>query len=289
MTKKCSHDEFLKKLELVNKDIKVLTAYVSSAKKISCECLVCQNRWEATPNKLLLGRGCPLCAKVKITKSHNEFTDQLYTISPEIKVVGKYINDCSNIRVMCGNNHSWEATPSRLLQGSKCPLCKIQNETKSHDKFVDDVNIVLKNILILGDYKGRLHRIHVKCLSCSHEWNPLAKSLQDGHGCPVCRKSGFNIAKPAQFYIYKTDMFCGFGITNNPYTRHAEHLREFRRKNINGELIFSIYGDGHKILQLETEIKKKFNTVPQEVKGFKTESIRVEELEVLVEYIKHKL
>jgi predicted GIY-YIG superfamily endonuclease len=112
--------------------------------------------------------------------------------------------------------------------------------------------------------------------------------LRDGHGCPSCKKSGFNPTKPAQFYIYKTNLFCGFGITNTPNTRHAEHKREFKRKNIQSELVFSLYGDGTKILNLEKEIKENFKILRQEIKGFKTEAISLNDYEMLMEFISSK-
>lgn len=286
MTKRLTNPQFLEKLEYTTREITPLEEYINSYEKILCRCNKCLNEWKITPNKLLDGRGCPKCNIIAATKTHEEFISQLYDTNKNIEVLGKYVNDRTKIQVCCiKHRHTWDTTPSRLLQGTGCKKCKEIGETTSHDAFITKVKTCNPSLDIVGKYNGRNNIICVKCSVCYHEWNLVARSVLCGHGCPSCKKSGFNPTKPAQFYIYKTDEFCGFGITNIPHTRHSEHNRTFKSHNISAELICVTYNHGQKILNLERDVKKKFKIVNTHIKGFKTEAISLNDMELLIAYI----
>lgn len=57
-----SHDSFVAEMELINPKIEIISSYKSNKENITCRCLVCQHEWEAAPNNLLQGSGCPRCA-----------------------------------------------------------------------------------------------------------------------------------------------------------------------------------------------------------------------------------
>ena len=58
-----SHEQFLKELSDINKDIEILSEYVNTDTKILCRCKKDDYIWEATPNNLLRFRGCPKCKR----------------------------------------------------------------------------------------------------------------------------------------------------------------------------------------------------------------------------------
>lgn len=47
----------------VNPDVEVLGEIKNNYTKVLCRCKVCGHKWEAKPNNLKMGRGCPRCAK----------------------------------------------------------------------------------------------------------------------------------------------------------------------------------------------------------------------------------
>lgn len=57
-----SKDTFVFELQEINKNIKPLDMYINDHTKLNMLCLTCSNIWYATPNNLLRGRGCPICA-----------------------------------------------------------------------------------------------------------------------------------------------------------------------------------------------------------------------------------
>lgn len=68
-----SHDDFIKRLDIINKDIIVLSKYQLANKKIKCECKKCHFIWEALPCNLLSNHGCPVCNESKGEKKIFEY------------------------------------------------------------------------------------------------------------------------------------------------------------------------------------------------------------------------
>ena len=61
--RKKSNEEFLQELKERNIGYLPLEDYVSSDTKIKVRCPLCNHIWSITPNNLLHGYGCPVCAK----------------------------------------------------------------------------------------------------------------------------------------------------------------------------------------------------------------------------------
>ena len=58
-----SNEEFIKQLEMVNPNIVAIDEYVNNHTKIRFQCRECQQIWRTVPNSVLLGHGCPSCAR----------------------------------------------------------------------------------------------------------------------------------------------------------------------------------------------------------------------------------
>lgn len=58
-----SHEMFLQNLKNVNSDIDVLDEYINNHAKINFQCKICGRIWKTVPNSVLLGHGCPDCAR----------------------------------------------------------------------------------------------------------------------------------------------------------------------------------------------------------------------------------
>ena len=70
-------EEFKEKLYQISPDIEVLGSYIDSGTKIKCRCKICEHTWEATPNNLLKGSGCPKCTTSKGEKRIAQYLDNL--------------------------------------------------------------------------------------------------------------------------------------------------------------------------------------------------------------------
>ena len=55
------HDDFVKELNNINPNIKIIGKFISTRTKIECECKIDGYKWEAEPRHLLGNHGCPKC------------------------------------------------------------------------------------------------------------------------------------------------------------------------------------------------------------------------------------
>lgn len=190
-----TQEEFTEELNEKNPNIVVLGKYIDCETKVECECLVCGNKWSTRPSGLLSGNGCPSCAFIKKiksqTKTQEKFEAELGQINPNISILGDYKNTNTKIEckcLLCEN--VWEATPSNLLRGRKCPVCsktdKARKRTKTNEEFVTELRSINPNIELLSNYIKSDKNILCKCVMCGHIWETIPNSLISGRGCPVC-------------------------------------------------------------------------------------------------------
>ena len=77
-----THEEFVAEMQSINKNVEVLSLYETAVAKLRCRCRLCGNTWDATPNALLRGSGCPACSHTATS-----FMEQFVLISLR-KVLG---------------------------------------------------------------------------------------------------------------------------------------------------------------------------------------------------------
>ena len=94
---------FINELKEINDNIEILGEYISNKAKIKCRCKIDKYEWEATPNSLLSGQGCPKCGgTIKLT--HKEFMEKFYTKNKNaenIEILGEYVNNRTKIKCKC--------------------------------------------------------------------------------------------------------------------------------------------------------------------------------------------
>lgn len=170
MPRKLTHEEFMEKFNTKNthaKDIEILGTYKGALNKIKCRCKVCGYKWETTPNDLQKGHGCAKCGdkrmSQKLTRTHEEFMERLHQVNPNIEILGTYITSTTKIKVRCKiDGYEWEVKPTKLLNESGCPKCKITKGEKRIAQYLDDLGIAY--IYNMGYFKdlvgvnGRLLR-----------------------------------------------------------------------------------------------------------------------------------
>ena len=137
-------------------------------------------------------KGCPKCAnKYKTTDEAKNNPN----INKDIEIVGEY--NGWNIKTECVckicNNHFYMDW-NHLYRGQKCPKCSkdIGNakRTKSHDKFVMEMNNKHPNIEVIGKYVNSHKPIRCKCKTCGTVWDGIAFNILKGLcGCPLCNSS----------------------------------------------------------------------------------------------------
>ena len=134
----------------------------------------------------MLGRG-----HMKKRKTQEDFEKELSLVLPNVKVLGKYININTKIRFKCLiHDFEFDAFPQNMLRGHGCRKCgnekQSKKQTKSHDKFVEDLNKINPNIDVVGTYVNMDTRVQVRCLVDGYVWNADPRKLLRGIRCAVC-------------------------------------------------------------------------------------------------------
>lgn len=122
--KKKPAEQYVKELAEANQNIVVLEEYVNALTPILHQCKLDNYKWKVTPNSLLSGHGCTICAGNQ-KKTTEEYKLELATINPDIEVLGEY--DTANVHILhkCKKDgYEWMITPSNVLYGKGCPQCK---------------------------------------------------------------------------------------------------------------------------------------------------------------------
>ena len=129
-----THEQFIAELYKINKNIEVLSKYINSDTHIDCYCKVCGNKWDVRPANLLKGYNCPKCSireqHDKQRKSHEQYIKEMNIKQPNIKVLGKYIDNHTGVKCqceICGNVWSPKPNVSLGKKSCGCPQCAINN------------------------------------------------------------------------------------------------------------------------------------------------------------------
>lgn len=69
--RKRNHKEFIQEMSIINTNIEILGEYLNTNTKILCRCKIDKHEWSASPNDLLRGRGCRICAINKLKKTNS--------------------------------------------------------------------------------------------------------------------------------------------------------------------------------------------------------------------------
>jgi len=128
---------------------------------------------------------------MKKRKTQEEFEKELSLVLPDIKVIGRYINMNTKIRFKCLiHDFEFDAFPQNMLRGHGCRKCgnekQSRKQTKSHNKFVEDLKNINPNIEVIGEYVNMDTRILVKCSIDGYVWSADPRKLMRGSQCSVC-------------------------------------------------------------------------------------------------------
>ena len=130
MAKRKTHEEFIKDFErLGNKNIIILGNYVDQKTKILVKCLLDGYEWYSYPGDLLCGKGCSVCAGLKVVHGMNDIA----TVRPDLV---KYFVDSNeatkftvssnkSIQLRCPDCGEFKTMIVKNLsqRGFECPVC----------------------------------------------------------------------------------------------------------------------------------------------------------------------
>jgi hypothetical protein len=163
---------------LAGRDIVLLGEYVTCHTKTLFQCSQ-GHTWEATPNSVTRGNGCPHCAgNVPLTKE----IVNARIVDLGITLLGDYMGANAKTLFQCGEGHTWEAPPSRIMQGGGCPHC--DGQAPLSKEVVND-RIADRGLVMLGEYVNVDTKTLFQC-SEGHTWEATPYHVMTRTGCPYC-------------------------------------------------------------------------------------------------------
>lgn len=75
-----SHEDFIEECKIINPNIEIISKYTKSSEPVDCKCLICGGTYTVLAARVKEGRGCPICAGLKIQIGINDIA----TTNPEI-------------------------------------------------------------------------------------------------------------------------------------------------------------------------------------------------------------
>jgi hypothetical protein len=116
-----THDQFASELLEKHEGVEAVGVYVNAKTKIKFRCAK-GHEWNATPDSVLAGSGCGVCAG-NIKRSHDSYLDALKAKNKDILPIDEYADALTPIRHRCAVGHEWTATPANILFRTSCPHC----------------------------------------------------------------------------------------------------------------------------------------------------------------------
>ncbi len=189
-----SHAEYLDKLRAANLPVAPTQAYVRDKVKILHRCRACGHNWPISPNSVLRGSGCPLCAKIRFRKKSlmtaAEYQSRLDKIRPGMVLVGEYKGYFSKTLHRCSCGRDWMSTPSNALltKMARCLGCYLRDNKTSHvaDAWLGQIEKILR-VKIEREFRCGVRRY--VCDGYNKRANVVFEFLGDyWHGNPRTRK-----------------------------------------------------------------------------------------------------
>jgi hypothetical protein len=250
--------KFIINERISHRDIEMIGDYNNSQTKTTFQCLK-GHIWEAVPNNIINGRGCPECKNSVVGVGNNaRLSKEIVNsriIDRGIVMVSDYHGSDKPGIFRCHLNHEWETTVDSVIRGkSNCPHCDGQAKLSREEVNKRLAESGRDDIIMIDVYTKRRTLSLFKCIN-GHELRLFPSSVLGGQRCRTCYTRGFTTAKPVWIYIIDFGGYIKYGVTNDLQKRLSSH------KKLNGEhtLIASkLFEDGTQGIIWEKLIKTIF-------------------------------
>ena len=130
--KKMTNNEFIEKLHSLHGDeFLPLSEYMGRKNAMRFFHKKCMKEVVTTPNNLLMGRGCNICANNQVLNTISFAKKLKEKTNSEYELVSEYVNSATHVKVkhlLCGNIYS--VIPNNIIRGRRCPFCAQRGVTE---------------------------------------------------------------------------------------------------------------------------------------------------------------
>lgn len=185
-----THEQYIIELYNVNPNIIAKEAYIDAKTPILHKCTTHNVEWKIAPSNALQGQGCCKCKsekiKNKLSKTHEQYLDELRKANPDIEPIEQYIGANIPILHRCLiDGYEWYAQPNNMLNGYGCPKCS-RRYRRTHKDYVLEVSEINSDIEVIGTFCGLQTPILHRCKIHNIEWMAYPEFILRGCGCSEC-------------------------------------------------------------------------------------------------------
>lgn len=141
-------------------------------------------------------------------KTEEEYVNQLKIKSPDIELVGNYINDHTKVAHYCKIHHiTWDISPNKVLQGHGCFYCGCEKRDnkrrKPEEKYIEELAGKNPHIKLKGKYINTNTPVEHYCQDHDISFNIRPSDALYGKGCKQCKSDKIRgkLQKPEDQYI----------------------------------------------------------------------------------------
>ena len=146
MTKKVTTEDFIRRAKQKhgNRYDYSLVNYKDSSTHVTIKCSLHNYEFSKTPNKHLIGQGCPLCANestgLKLRMNHSEFLKRAFPHKYEY--LTEYVKAKTKIHIKCKEcGHKFWQEAFSHLSGCGCPSCNESKLEKKVAKYLKELDV----------------------------------------------------------------------------------------------------------------------------------------------------
>jgi hypothetical protein len=218
-------NKFKEYMRITHPTLLVVGEYINAKSKVLVKG-ACGHEWEIVPDRLKskgTGSTCRICNPVQVynKKTQEQFEQEVATITPNIKVVGKYINAKTSILVECNDCHNtWSIIPDNFLTqkiGSICRKCTPAiTRKKSTEQFIADLSLLYPTVKVLSEYTHSRELIQIGYTTCDHTTQVRPNNILergDSSICPQCNPNTSN--KELELLTYIKSIYSGWVISGD--------------------------------------------------------------------------
>ena len=185
--KSSNTEEFKAKAEKIHKGKYSYdkSVYINARTPLTITCRV-HGDFLQTPNKHLMGGGCPICAGNKKMTTEEFLKKAMEVHGDEYVYDGEYVDNRTPMKITCRIHGDFWQTPGNHLKGCKCPKCAGGVKYTKED-FIQKAEEVHGDDYIYDDvvYVNNQTPVNITCRKHGKFSQTPAHHLQ-GAGCPVC-------------------------------------------------------------------------------------------------------
>ena len=147
----------------------------------------CENghQWEATPDSVLRGTWCRICARYSIKPKYTIVDMQQFARSRGGECLSSAFKNCnSKLFWQCSEGHQWEARVSHVLRGSWCRECNIGRPNTIEE--MQEIAQTRGGKCLSENYLGPHKKLVWECAK-GHRWETTPNTIKYGKSwCPKC-------------------------------------------------------------------------------------------------------